>query len=157
MNRRKRKTCVLLVLIAAAIVNAGCDGGIGINGRVYTQQSQSGPSRIFVDEIPDEDLSGLVPLADATVTAYYGGDYANVPIDTSTPWKDSVPTDDTGVFSVGGTCAPSKFHAALVVEKPGFQSVTKAFLHDKFNHQVIVILAPITTVNSSSSSGTRPN
>ena len=124
---------------------------------MYRQRSPHVASRVFVDQIPDDDLSELLPVEGATATVYFGGDYAKEPIDVSTPWKESGVTDPAGRFSAGSTCAPSKFHAAVVVEKPGFQRVIQVFLHDKSNHTIIAILAPEQGPQSTSIRSAPPN
>ena len=132
---------VLLAAVALALLTS-CDGLISVRGRVYEQRRPGAQSRAFVDQTPDDDLSFLVPLEGAKVTVYHGGDYDQKPIDPSTSMKETGQTDASGGFSVGDVTAPTKFHAALVVEKPGYRTVTKIFQHEGLNHTAVVILVP---------------
>ena len=157
MHKSRRRQFAGFIVVIAALACSACDGVIQVRGRVYTQRKPSGQSRLFVGQIPDDDLSDLLPVEGATVTAYYGGDYAKDPINASTSMKDSIRTDASGRFSVGGVCAPSKFHAALVVEKLGFQPVTQVFLHEGTDHDVIAILVPAQASGTASTPVTQPN
>jgi len=56
--------------------------------------------------------------------------------------KDSSVTDSNGGFEVGGLTSPFRFNATLVVEKEGYKSITKVFLHDKLEHEAVIILVP---------------
>jgi len=129
-------------IAATALAFAGCDGYIQMTGRVYTQSRSNDRSCVYTDQIPDANLSQLVPVPNATVTLYFGDDYATKPVDRSDPMKRTQETDADGRFQLGSTCAPSEFHAALVVEKLGYGAVTETFRHKGGKHRAIVILTP---------------
>lgn len=113
-----------------------------MQGRVYAQRQPGAQSRDFIDQMPDDDISGLTPLAGAKVVLYHAGDWDKNTIDPSTIWKREVLSDASGQFDAGDVTAPHKFNAALVVEKPGYKPVTQIFKHEGGNHAAIVILAP---------------
>jgi hypothetical protein len=139
-----RKTLGGLLALAALSLTVACDGLITMRGRVYEQRKPGAQSRAFIDLPSDDDLSGLVPLSDAKVTLYHAKDYEKGNIDTSTNFKEETLTTTSGMFDVGGTTAPYKFNAALVVEKPGYKPVTEIFTHDGHDHIATVILVPET-------------
>ena len=132
-----------LGLSAALLLTTACDGIIRLRGRVYEQRRPGAQSRAFIDHAPDDDLSGLTPLAGAKVTLYHAKDYGKEKLDPSTAARTSeATTDASGEFDAGGTTAPYKFDAALVIEKPGCKPVTQIFPHGEHPHTAIVILVP---------------
>jgi hypothetical protein len=137
-----RKTFGVLATLLLLSLTSACDGLISLRGRVYEQRRPGAQSRAFIDQAPNDDLSGLVPLAGAKVTLYHGKNYDEGNIDPSTVFKDEMVTDSSGEFSAGGTTAPYKFNAALVVEKPGYKPVTQIFPHGEHNHTAVIILVP---------------
>ncbi len=137
-----RKMCGLLLASLAVSLLTACDGLIQVRGRVYAQRQPGAQSRAFVDQTPDDDLSGLTPLEGVKLTLYHAGDYDKAHIDPSTNWKQIKESGVSGEFDVGDVTAPYKFNAALVVEKPGYRPVTKIFEHDGRAHTAIVILVP---------------
>jgi hypothetical protein len=138
-----RRLTIVAVIGSCGILSLACDGAIRVRGKVYVRLASKGNSEAFVDE-SSPDKSQLIPLKDAQVTLYHGGDYSRQPIDKATLWRDAGKTDASGSFELGGTTSPFKFHAALVVEKEGYKPVTKIFLHEKLApHEAIVILEPI--------------
>jgi hypothetical protein len=134
----------VLAVLAVLLLTTACDGIIDLRGRVYEQRRPGARSRAFIDRTPDDDLSGLTPLASAKVTLYHGEDYDKTNIDPSTGFKSETVTGDSGEFDAGGVTAPYKFNAALLVEKPGYKSVTQIFPHDELGHTAVVILVPET-------------
>ena len=140
-----RKVFVVLSAAFALAFLTACDGVIQVRGRVYAQRQPGAQSRAFVDQAPDDDLSGLVPLEGAKLTLYHAHDYDKEPIDPSAALKASDESKASGEFDVGGVTAPNKFHPALVVEKPGYKTVTKIFEHDGRAHTAVIILAPEAT------------
>src|SRR3712207_4878805 len=132
---------VLSAAFALAFLTA-CDGLIRMRGRVYAQRQPGAQSRAFVDQAPDDDLSGLVPLEGAKLTLYHGHDYDKGPDDAPAAMKESVESNGSGAFEVGSTTAPNKFKAALFVEKQGYRPVTKIFEHVGRDHTAVVILVP---------------
>jgi len=143
-GRAFRKTFGVLAALLLLSLTTACDGIIDMRGRVYEQRRPGAYSRAFIDQSPNDDLSGLVPLAGAKVTLYHGKNYDTGNIDPSTVFKDENVTDSSGEFSTGGTTAPYKFNAALVVEKSGYKPVTQIFLHDEHKHTAVIILVPET-------------
>ena len=143
-GRRPAKTLVVLSALAALALSTACDGIIKMRGGVYEQRRPGSQSRAFIDRTPDDDLSGLTPLAGAKVTLYHAKDYEKGKIDPSTVWKDEAVSNASGEFEVGGTTAPTKFNDALVVEKPGYKPVTEIFPHGEHAHTAIIILVPDT-------------
>ena len=139
-----RKTFGVLATLLLLSLTTACDGIIDMRGRVYEQRRPGAYSRAFIDRAPDDDLSGLTPLADAKVTVYHGKNYDKGNIDPSTVFKSEAVTTTSGEFSAGGTTAPYKFDAALVVEKPGYKPVTQIFPHGEHMHTAVVILVPET-------------
>lgn len=77
----------LLAVVVLALTTA-CDGLIQVRGRVYAQQQPGSQSRAFVDRAPDDDLSGLTPLAGAKITLYHAGDFGKQHNDTSKMLKE---------------------------------------------------------------------
>lgn len=132
---------VLSAAFAAAFLTA-CDGHIQVRGRVYAQRQPGAQSRAFVDQTPDDDLSGLVQLEGAKLNLYHAHDYDKEPIDPSAALKASAESKASGEFDLNDVTAPYKSHPALVVEKPGYKPVTKIFEHDGRNHTAVIILAP---------------
>ena len=140
------RNLLLITLIGSVLVLcAACDGSIRAKGKVYARKTAIGKSEAFVDErFPD--LSQLTPVKDANVTLYHGRDYSQGPID-KTGMHDTTKTDENGAFQIYTLTAPYSFHAALVVEKEGYESLTKIFLHDKLDpHEVVVVLVPTESV-----------
>jgi hypothetical protein len=137
-----RKAIIIVLVSGGLLFYMACDGGIRVKGNVYVRKVSIGTSEAFVDEaFPNS--SNLVPVKNATVTLYHGGDYSEQSINKSTPWQVTCKSGPTGGFEVGGTTAPYRFHAALVIEKEGYRSVTKIFLHDKLApHEALIILEP---------------
>jgi hypothetical protein len=137
-----RKTFGVSAALAALLLTTACDGIIKLRGRVYEQRQPGAQSRAFIDRAPDDDLSGLTPLADAKVTLYHAEDYDQKKLDPSTVYKRESLTDPSGEFDASAVTAPYKFKAALVVEKPGYRPVTQIFPHGEFPHTAVVILVP---------------
>ena len=138
----KRRVFVALSAAFALAFLTACDGVIRVRGRVYAQRQPGAQSRAFVDQTPDDDISGLVPLEGAKLTLYHAHDYDKEPIDPSAALKSSGESKASGEFDLSDVTAPSKSHPALVVEKPGYRPVTKIFEHDGRDHTAVVILAP---------------
>jgi hypothetical protein len=105
------------------------------------QSNSTGESQAFIDQSYSVSRE-LSPVKGAKVTLYYGGDYSKEKADRSELQKDLVVTDSNGGFEIGGLTSPFRFNAALIVEKEGYKSITKLFLHDKLNHEAIIILVP---------------
>jgi len=122
-----------------------CDGAIRVKGKVYARKASKGSSEAFVDE-SSPDISQLIPVKDAQVTLYHGGDYSKESINKSTLWQRTEKTDASGAFELGGTTAPFRFQVALLIEKEGYKSLTKTFLHDKVAHEAVIILEPNETL-----------
>lgn len=141
-GRTLRKTFGVLFALAAVSLTTACDGIIKMRGRVYEQRRPGAQSRAFIDRMPDDDLSGLVPLAGAKVTIYHGKNYDKGNLDPSTVFKSDALTDSAGEFHAGDTTAPYKFDGALVVEKPGYRPVTQIFRHGELEHTAVIILVP---------------
>jgi hypothetical protein len=133
------KATIIALVSSGLIFSVACDGLIRVRGKVYVRKASTGKSEAFVDE-QSPDISNLTPVKDVQVMLYHGGDYSAQSINKSTPWRDSGKTGPTGEFELGGTTAPYRFHAALIVEKEGYHPVTKIFLHDKIAHEAVVIL-----------------
>ncbi|HEX8284616.1 MAG TPA: hypothetical protein VF588_14725 [Pyrinomonadaceae bacterium] len=143
-GRKLVRIFAVLSALAALTLATACDGIIVVRGRVYEQRQPGAQSRVFVDRAPDDDLSGLTPLAGAKVTLYHTEDYEKGKTDPSTIRKHEVVSQTTGEFDASDVTAPYKFKAALVVEKPGYKPVTQIFQHGEDPHTVVVILAPDT-------------
>jgi hypothetical protein len=137
-----RKALGVSAALAALLLTAACDGIIRMRGRVYEQRQPGARSRAFIDRAPDDDLSGLTPLAGAKVTLYHGKDYDKGGSDPSALIKNENVTDSAGEFETAGTTAPSEFDAALVVEKPGYRPVKQIFPHGESSHTAVIILVP---------------
>lgn len=143
-GRTLSKALGVLAALTLLSLTTACDGMIRLRGRVYEQRQPGAKSRAFVDKVPDDDLSGLIPLAGAKITLYHGKNYDAGNIDPSTIFKNENKTDSAGEFEAGGTTAPYKFNAVLVVEKPGYKPVTQIFTHGETGHTAVVILVPDT-------------
>lgn len=128
-------SAVLLVSLALY----GCDGGIKVKGHVYAQNSSTAKPQVFVDEAVSNDVQGI-PIADAKVTLYHAGDYSPEKVERNELRSASTATKSDGSFEVGGLTSPFRFNAALVVEKPGYKTVTKIFYHDKLEHEATIFL-----------------
>jgi len=85
-------------------------------------------------------------VKDATVTLYHGRNYSQESIEKSSGMHDTTKTDANGAFELHRLTAPYSFHAALVVEKEGYESITKIFLHKSDPHEVVVVLAPAESI-----------
>ena len=137
-----RKSIIIAIVSCGLFLSMACDGAISVKGKVYARKASTGSSEAFVDESSPDSLQ-LTPVKDAQVTLYHGADYSQQSINKSSLLKDSGKTDATGAFELGRTTAPYRFNAALVVEKEGYKSVTKIFVHDKLApHEAVVILEP---------------
>ncbi|HEX6184427.1 MAG TPA: carboxypeptidase-like regulatory domain-containing protein [Pyrinomonadaceae bacterium] len=143
-GRTFTRTFAVFSALAALALTTACDGGIQLRGRVYEQRRPGSQSRAFIDRTPDDDLSGLTPLAGAKVTLYHGRDQDKANLDPSKGFTREVVTDASGEFDASAVTAPYKFKAALVVEKPGYKPVTEIFQHGESAHTVVVILVPDT-------------
>ena len=137
-----RKALGLSAALAALLLTGACDGIIKLRGRVYEQRRPGARSRAFIDRAPDDDLSGLTPLADAKVTLYHAEDYDRKKLDPSTLYKSESLTGPSGEFDASAVTAPYKFKAALVAEKPGYRPVTQLFQHGESEHTAVIILVP---------------
>ena len=138
---RVEKSIITAIVGCGLLLSLACDGAIRVKGKVYARKASKGYSEAFIDE-SSPDSSQLIPVKDAQITLYHGGDYSQQSINKSTPWRDTDKTDASGTFVLGGMTAPYRFHAALVVEKEGYKSLTKIFLHDKVAHEAVIILEP---------------
>jgi hypothetical protein len=143
-GRTLLKTLVVLSALTAPALTTACDGIIKLRGRVYEQRQPGAQSRAYVDRTPDDDLSGLTPLAGAKVTLYHGGDQDKGNFDRSKGLTIEAVTNTSGEFDASAVTAPYKFKAALVIEKPGYKPVTEIFQHGESAHTVVVILVPDT-------------
>lgn len=141
MCRRLNQKFTLLIGTVCLFCLCACDGGIRVKGHVYAQKGSVGDSQALIDQSssPDSDLS---PVKDAKVTLYHAGDYSKEKAEKLELRSDSSLTTADGSFEVGGLTSPFRFNAALVIEKEGYKPITKVFLHDKIDHDAIVILAP---------------
>lgn len=135
-----RNLLVITLIGVVLVLSAACEGAIKAKGKVYARKTAIGKSEAFVDD-SFPDLSQLTPVKDATVTLYHGRDYSQEPID-KTGMHDTTKTDESGAFELHKLTAPYSFHAALVVEKEGYESITKIFLHESDPHEVVVVLVP---------------
>ena len=135
------KLTLLLVVIIGLFLLSSCDGGIKVKGHVYGQSTSVGDSQAFIDQTHSVGRE-LSPIEGAKVTLYHAGDYSKEKVERSELRKDSSLTDSNGGFKVGGLTSPFRFNAALVVEKEGYKSMTKIFLHDKLDHEAVIILVP---------------
>ena len=132
----------MLLLGAACLFGlCGCDGGIHVKGHVYAQKGSIGDSQALVDQSHSLDAN-LSPIKGAKVTLYHAGDYSKEKAERSELRSASTLTASDGSFEVGGLTSPFRFNAGLVIEKEGYQPITRVFLHDKIDHEAIVILVP---------------
>ena len=138
---RLKQKLTLLLGTACLLGLCACDGGIKVKGHVYAQKDSIGDSQALVDQSrsPDANLS---PIKGAKVTLYHAGDYSKEKAERSELRSDSTLTASDGSFEVGGLTSPFRFNAGLVIEKDGYKPITKVFLHDKIDHEAIVILVP---------------
>jgi len=141
MFLRPKRELTLLLGAVCLFALCGCDGGIHVKGHVYAEKNSNGNSRALVDQSgsPDANLS---PVKGANVTLYHAGDYSKEKAERSELRSDSTLTASDGSFEVGGVTSPFRFNAGLIIEKGGYKPVTKVFLHDKIDHEAIVILVP---------------
>lgn len=153
MRRKLSRLNVALVLctLVSALALSGClggggcipmgDGAIHVTGAVYEWRNAPSDARsqVFVDESPPSDLD-LAPLPAANVTLFHGADYGALPIDESTIWKATEYADEQGRFEIQDITSPCPFQAAIRVEKPGYEPVTKVFMHRALNHAAVVLM-----------------
>ncbi len=133
-----RYLCIVLTIATFL----GCDGIIAVKGKVYEWNNppHNASEKIIVDkQVPFEFLD-LTPLVGAQVTVFHGGDYSKVSFSEDTKWQKSQKTDNEGSFNIGDVTAPRDFTAIIRVQKEGYQKVETKFLHDKRNHEAIILL-----------------
>ena len=131
-----------LWIIGTITVLTACDGFIAVKGKVYEWNNapRNASEKIIVDkEVPFEFLD-ITPIAGAKVTVFHGGDYSKTILSEDTIWQRSQITDSQGSFAIGDVTAPSKFTAIIRAQKEGFQNVETKFLHDKTDHEAIILL-----------------
>ena len=133
-----RYLCIIVTITALM----GCDGYILVKGKVYEWNNapRNASDKIIVDkQVPFEFLD-ITPIDGAKVTVFHGGDYSKMAFAEDTIWQKSQNTDSEGSFNIGDVTAPSKFTAIIRAQKEGYQKVETKFLHDKFNHDAIILL-----------------
>jgi len=130
--------CAILTIMALM----GCDGYILVKGNVYEWNNapRNASEKIIVDtQVPFEFLD-ITPIAGAKVIVFHGGDYSKTAFAEDTIWQKSQNTDNDGFFNIGDVTAPRKFTAIIRAQKEGYQKVETRFIHDKSNHQAIILL-----------------
>jgi hypothetical protein len=138
-KQKYRKNALIFIVLLITFV--ACDGGIGVNGKVYTRNSSKNDSQCYIDEIPTLP-SDLTPVKDAEIILYQA-DITKKEDRKGNIWTRSTVSNEKGEFTLGDTAAPFQFDATLVVKKKGFKPVSKVFPHvknDSDKHDVVVIL-----------------
>ncbi len=137
--KMKMRHLWIIAMIAALV---GCDGYIAVKGKVYEWNNPpiDATSKVIVDKTGPLESLDIRPLASAKVTLFHGGDYSKTTLDEKTIWQKSKITDDEGNFNIGDVTAPGKFTAVLRVQKDGYQKIDSKFLHNKREHEAIILL-----------------
>jgi hypothetical protein len=141
MNLILSKLSLVAVISLWLLGICACDGGIHVKGHVYVQKTSSGDSQAFIDQ-PAPSVVDLTPIKDAKVTLYHAGDFSPDSAKNSELRQASTLTDAGGSFDINQLTSPFRFNAGLMVEKEGYKPLTKAFYHDKIDHEVTIILVP---------------
>ena len=139
---------LIVTLILAGAVLAGCDGSIAVRGEVYDWQNAppGEKGRAYIDGEPLPEGLEMVPLEGARITLFHAADYAEEPLDEDTIWKELETSREGGAFVIPtAVTAPSEFHALLRAEAEGFRPLERLFLHNgpgqkKFEHTAVILL-----------------
>jgi hypothetical protein len=131
---------LLLALVGVTVV--GCDGYIGVEGRVYeaVQPTSRDSGFAVVDSLDRVLPQQLKPIAGAEVLVEPWRPEERANIGRPELWTERATTDSGGYFLTGTTAKPGKYDATITVRCPGFQEVQTIFRHDRFRHQAIVVL-----------------
>ncbi len=120
----------------------GCDGYIGVEGRVYEWVGSDSASASFalVDKLDILLPPTITPVENATVLVEPW-----TPEDRSTYsepelWTVTATTDACGHFKTGITCDPRRFDATISVTHDGYRSIEHVFRHDRVFHKAVVVL-----------------
>jgi hypothetical protein len=131
---------IFLVLFAFGI--SGCDGAIGMKGRVYEylQPAPEYKSTIYVDTLDSVPPTQLKVVSGAEVviepwTPDKRGENPNAELFTLRGKSDG-----NGYFELKQTAKPGAYDATMTVSCPGYSTVQKVFKHDRLYHNAIVVL-----------------
>ena len=116
-------------------------GSIKLKGRVYAQTSSVGDSQALIDK-SEPARSDLSPLLGARVTLYHGTEYSKEKADRNEMRQDTAFTDADGNFEIDKVTSNSPFNVCLVVDKMFYKAAVQVFLHDKSDHEAVIILVP---------------
>lgn len=132
------------VATACALSICSCGSGTGrikVKGRVYAQASSAGNSQILIDKSQSAN-SDLSPVQGARVTLYHGTEYSKEKADRNEMREDSTVSDADGNFEIDRVTSPSPVNVSLVVDKMFYKAAVQVFLHDKPDHDAVIILVP---------------
>jgi hypothetical protein len=139
LNTRFHLGCLVTF---AMVICTGCDGYLGVEGRVYeaVKPKEGMSGFVMVDSLDRTLPAQLVPIEDAEIIVEPWRPEERSNIDDPSLFTIRTRTDSSGYFKIGSTQKPSKFDATITVRCPGFQEVQTVFLHNRSWHKVIVVL-----------------
>ena len=137
-SRRAPVVCVA----GCALLLAGCDGYLGLDGQVFewvgAQRDDEGFA--LVDGLSSPLPPRLVAVPGAEILVEPWPPEARGKQSRPELWAQRATSDRDGAFATGSTVAPGKFKATLTVSCDGYWTVEHVFRHDRFRHRAVVVL-----------------
>ncbi len=138
-----RTSSVLAVIATVALIMAGCDGRIGVEGHVYRWNDPPAgtESTVMLQSEPPSNLA-IEPLPGVEVLFAYDADGIDPRIINSS-WQSTLVTDEQGRF--GGrffVCSPSLKEGEVYVGPAGFRHAKGKVPRRADITQVVVLLVP---------------
>jgi hypothetical protein len=128
--------------MVALLLLLGCDGHLGVRGRAYewVQPDLNAKSYVYIDSIDSTPPPQLIPLKKAEIVIEPWTSEGKAKVENPELFIIKTITDENGYFESGITTAPGEFDATFKAHSPGFMPIEQVFKHDRFWHNVIVVL-----------------
>ncbi len=126
------------------VLVAGCDGYLGMQGRVYEAEglaSASLPAQVLIDTIGAVLPPRLRSVAACKIAIEPWAVSERSQRDDD-GWVQRTVTDNDGYFRTGQVAAPGWYDATLTVMCPGRQLLVWGFRHDRQEHHAIIVVQP---------------
>jgi len=132
----------ILFLMLLVINLAGCDGYLGVEGRVYesVQTTSDDKGIVLIDNIDKIPPAGLDPVKGAEIIVEPWTTAERKNFELPEPFIKRETTNETGYFKAGTTAKPGSYTSTLTVRCRGYIPVVREFKHDRFWHKAIIIL-----------------
>ena len=134
------RVCVWMTALSAL----GCDGYIGVQGRVYetAPSSETSPGAAYIDSVDQVLPNNLKGVSGCSVAIEPWTPKERAARQEPDLWTATATTDQTGFFKAGTTAKPGRYDATITVKCAGFVAIERVFRHDRQRHHAVVVLGP---------------